>query len=270
MSRFLLGAALGSSLSTTFPASALWPVPSTCPIVGRKESFSVPALGPPSDPHPDPQGRMQVPGIQRGELAPLCRVGVHLSAPAPPLLRPPEAGPPRLGRTVPGGAERGKETTESAERSPGPSPSGAGDGGVAGADRQGWLNPRAERGRRDSTSHCRASALAPSRARPARGPAPAPSGGPAPPRPAPTGDPTASSGGTGGGSELSTLLPLRSLRQSLPRCLASYLGPGRPGPLHRGESRPLAAARLNPKVRKEPRLSFVEHGKAFRRAWPLR
>lgn len=125
---------------------------------------------------------MQVSGIQRGELAPLCRVGVHLSAPAPPLLRPPEAGPPRLGRTVPGGAGRGGETTESDERSPGPSPSGAGDGGLAGADRKGWPSPRAELGRRDSTSLCRASALGPSRAGPARGPAPAPSGWP---RPAP-------------------------------------------------------------------------------------
>lgn len=47
--------------------------------------------------------------MQRGELAPVCRVDAHLSAPAQPLLlRPPEAGAPRPGRTVPGGAGRGK------------------------------------------------------------------------------------------------------------------------------------------------------------------
>lgn len=49
---------------------------------------------------------------------------------------------------------------------------------------RGWRSPRAERGRRDSTRLCWASALGPSRAGWARGPAPAPSRV-APPRPAP-------------------------------------------------------------------------------------
>lgn len=194
-------------------------------------------------------------------------MSVHLSTPAPPLLRPPEAGPPRLGRTVPGGAGRGARggTTESAERSPGPSPSGAGDGGVAGAGRYGWPSPRAERGRRDSASLCRASALGPSRACPARGPAPAPYGWPRP-APPPRGTLRLAPGELGGGSARPTPLPLG--RPQVSRL--QPLGPPRPGPRHRGESLAPGCGETEPHSSEEAPTFFVEPAKAFRRVWPLR
>lgn len=157
-------------------------------------------------------------------------------------------------------------TTESAERSPGPSPSGAGDGGVAGAGRYGWPSPRAERGR-DSASLCRASALGPSRAGRARGPAPAPYGWPRP-APPPRGTLRLAPGELGGGSALPTPLPLGRLQVSR----LQPLGPPRPGPRHRhrGESLAPGCGETEPHSSEEAPTFFVEPAKASRRVWPLR
>lgn len=89
------------------------------------------------------------------------RAGKPLKTQAPP---PYQSGRRRVrcakGAQFPGGARGGGETTESAERSLGPSPSGAGDSGEAGADGQGGGGARVplKRGRRDSARVCGASA----------------------------------------------------------------------------------------------------------------
>ena len=146
--------ALGSSLSVTYPDFDLCPGPWTSPGIGRKEGISIPAVSP--LPPSRPQGPRAASGRPTRGTRPLypsrlCppfpasgpqpgTAGAHQgqespSVPQPhPLSARPESGPQSPGRTVPGGGGRSREATESAGRSPGPSPSGVGDSGTAVAD----------------------------------------------------------------------------------------------------------------------------------------
>lgn len=122
---------------------------------------------------------------------------------------------------------------------------------------RGWRSPRAERGRRDSARLCWASALGPSRAGWARGPAPAPSRV-APPLPAPPLRGTLQSAPRELGLvEAVTQPPLAPLHEHLPRRLASDpSGRGAPeSPQHPNAARP------NPTVQRKLRLPCAE------RAW---
>lgn len=186
-------AALRSSPSSTFPDSALCPGPFTGPVAGRTEGFSILAVSP----HPDPQGcPRELAPLYPSSLCPSCpalapQPGTAGAHPVPPL-HPSQAcarwvpPPPAQGKRFPGAAD----ATESAGRSPGPSPSGAADGGgVAGADVRGWPS-RASR-TRTPRLHAplpdqRARPLPSQPGRPGARPY---AGGSAPPRPAPPGGP---------------------------------------------------------------------------------
>ena len=243
---------------------ALRPVLSICPIVGRREGFSVSALGfppPPSRPleaqagsrHPTRGTRPRVPG----------------------------GCPPQCPSPTPSQAARGGCAAPRAHSSRG---RGARGGNYRKCREKPWSFPIWSRRRRRRRGRCRqvgvaepaSGARAPRLHEPLPGertrplpsrPGPRPhsrpfSGGPAPPRPAPTGDPSASSGGSGGrfgAVNAASSRPASSVPPQVPRL--QPLGPWRPGPLH------LAAARLNPTVREKLRLSFAEHGKSFRKGW---
>ena len=188
------------------PHLVLCPVPSISPVVGRKAGFSISALD------PRPRSRPLGPRTGSRHLArgtrpfnnlpvyacppkppPPARLGgcpprtaKPLSVPAPPLFKSAGGGSVAPGRAVPGGSGRSGETTESAERSPGPSPSEAGDGGAAGADVQRVAEPasRARAPRLHAPLLGERSRPLPSRLGPRPRARPL-SGGPAPPRPAP-------------------------------------------------------------------------------------
>ena len=94
----------------------------------------------------------------------------------------------------------------------------------------GWRSPRAERGHRDSTRLCWASALGPSRAGWARGPAPAPSrvAPPRPARPRPSGGPFSELPASWGGhlgrvSEICACLSLWAISYNVKEVKTNYI-----------------------------------------------
>ena len=200
--------------------------------------------------------------------------GKPLSAPAPPLFRSARGGSVAPERAVPGGA--GRRVGEELPKVPREAlvlPHLEAAAGAAAARQvrmaRGPRSPRAELGRRDSTRLCGASALGPSRAAWARGPAPAPSRWPrpAPPRPSPP---------LRGTLQLVvaeleqfeavTLPPLVPHHSPSPGASppTSPLGPWRPR-----EFPTLGCSRPNPAVQRKLRLPCAEPGKAFWRRWPL-
>lgn len=111
------------------------------------------------------------------------RAGKPLGARAPPLFKSAGGGSVAPGRAVPGGSVRAvRGNYRKCREKPWSFPIWSWRRRRARCRWPGGAEPGAERGRGDSTRLCRASALSPSRAGWARGPAPAPLGWP---RPAP-------------------------------------------------------------------------------------
>lgn len=111
------------------------------------------------------------------------RAGKPLGARAPPLFKSAGGGSVAPGRAVPGGSVRAvRGNYRKCREKPWSFPIWSRRRRRARCQLPGGAEPGAERGRGDSTRLCPASALSPSRAGWARGPAPAPLGWP---RPAP-------------------------------------------------------------------------------------
>lgn len=136
-----------------------------------------------------------------------------------PFSSQPEAGPSHQGARFPGARyARFGETTESAERSLGPSPSGVGDGGAPGANCPGVRSrERSEGAATPRASARRARSAPPEQAGPAA-PRPPLSGGPAPPRPSGN-SPVRSS--RAGAVRAAPRPPLARVHEPFPRRLAS-------------------------------------------------